>query len=95
MQLTNLFFKTFVVAALIVQSGISTARSWSFNEPHDSIPDHVEDYQWQEQGADLPPYPKEEELLELRFDHAGARFQFSIDPNSLSLGKTGWCAIPW
>ena len=89
MRLTNLFFKMFVVAALVVQSNMLTARSWSFNDPHDSVPDHIDDYQWQEQGVDLPSYPKEEELLELRFDHAGARFQFSIDPNSLSLGEDG------
>jgi len=89
MRLTNLFFKTFMVVALIAQSGVLAARSWSFNDPHDSIPDHVEDYVWQEQGVKIPPYPKEDDLLELRFEHPGSRFQFSIDPDAISLGEDG------
>jgi hypothetical protein len=42
--------------------------------------------QWQEQQHKLPAYPKDDDLVEVAIDAAGAPFEFFIDRENLSVG---------
>lgn len=41
---------------------------------------------WQERGSELPPYPQESDLMELRLDNPSARFRYFIDGANLRIG---------
>lgn len=44
---------------------------------------------WQEQRADLPPWPNEADLMPVRLDSPNETFQFFIDTRSLNTGADG------
>ncbi len=78
------------LALLILLAAPAWAGNWSFNDPHDAELRYEEDAPWQEQQLEeLPPFPDPEKLLEVPFQHPGARFRFYLDPASLSVGKDG------
>lgn len=41
---------------------------------------------WKERGFELPPYPQEADLIELRLDAPNARFRYFIDGANLRIG---------
>jgi hypothetical protein len=49
--------------------------------------DIVEPEYWKEGGSELPPLPKESDLVEIRLDAPGARFSYLIDATHLSIGN--------
>ena len=51
-------------------------------------PDDIEDPEaWQEQLANLPPYPEEQDLVEINLPSRGARFTTFIDSKNLLIGE--------
>jgi hypothetical protein len=52
-------------------------------------PDEITETEWQEQGVTLPPFPKDDDLLEFSVDRPGDRFRYYIDGANLALGEDG------
>lgn len=44
---------------------------------------------WQEQRQGLPPYPREEDLVEFDVDRPGTPFTYLLDARNLSVGEDG------
>ena len=42
---------------------------------------------WEEETADLPGFPKDENLLEFQVDQPGSKFRYFIDTASISVGE--------
>ena len=82
-------FACLLAAVLLLHAAASQARSWSYRDPHDHAPRHVEEYEWQEQEAELPAFPKEESLLALPIQRPDSRHRFLIDPETLAVGEDG------
>lgn len=80
-----------LVLLMLLAGGPALAvKNWSYEDPHDSPLRYQEDEPWQEQQLrELPPFPEDDRLLEIPFEHPGARFRFLIDPESLSVGEDG------
>ena len=52
--------------------------------------------EWTEGRVDLPPWPKDADLVEFRPDLPGTPFRFYIDGRNLRRDeRTRWCATPW
>jgi len=67
-------------------AGLHAASNWEFNDPHDSVPDHIEEDKWKEAESKLPPFPQEENLVDLHLDYPGSKFSYFLDAESLQLG---------
>jgi len=84
--------KVFSVKLLLVVLLLSTlslqAAQWSYRDPHDAVPD-VEEYEWAEERVELPAYPDKEKMVKIDFDRSGQRFEFFIDPQTLTVGDDG------
>ena len=79
-----------LLVLLLAAGPAPAAKNWSFNDPHDEPLRYEEDEPWQEQQLkELPPFPADDGLMEVPFEHPGARFRFFIDPASLSIGEDG------
>ena len=74
-------------ALLLTLSPGTATRAQVLPEPHQYVPESVEEYEWEEQEANIPPYPKEENLLEFQVDAADPRYRFFIDTDSISIGR--------
>ena len=70
-----------------VPNGLHAA--WNFDDPHDSVPDHIEENEWKEAESKLPPFPRDENLVDLRLDYPGSRFSYFLDSDSLKPGDDG------
>ncbi|MCB1762077.1 MAG: CNP1-like family protein [Gammaproteobacteria bacterium] len=79
------------LAAVLTSLGTlyAQAAQWSFEHPHQSAPRYIEGDPWAEEGVELPPYPDAEKMVELDFERPGQRFDFFIDPQTLSVGEDG------
>ena len=69
-----------------VPSGLHAAGNWNFDDPHDSVPDHIEEEEWEEAESKLPPFPRDENLVDLGLDYPGSRFSYYVDSDSLKRG---------
>lgn len=56
----------------------------NFYNPHDSFNPNVEEYVWKEQQTELPPFPKDKDLIEFQVTRPNVAFSYFIDANSLS-----------
>ena len=83
---SNAFREKLVLVVLLLGSLSAQASSWSFSAPHDTVPKNAEEYEWTENKADLPAYPDKEKLVRIKFDRPDARFEFFIDPETLTVG---------
>ena len=83
----------FSVKLLLTLSLSSTfsvpAAQWSFRAPHDAVPQNAEEYKWAEERVELPAYPNKEKMVRLDFDRSDRRFEFFIDPETLTVGEDG------
>ena len=57
-------------------------------EPHQYIPGNIEEYEWEEQESNIPPYPKDENLLEFHVDSGDPRYRYYIDSDSVNINKS-------
>ncbi|MCW8974238.1 MAG: CNP1-like family protein, partial [Sedimenticola sp.] len=48
---------------------------------------NVEDYVWEEQNTEIPPFPEDESLIEFQVTRPNVAFSYFIDANSLSYTK--------
>jgi hypothetical protein len=53
----------------------------------DIPPDQIKEYEWEEGKVEIPPYPKDGDLLEFYVDGANPNFRYFIDESSLSAGE--------
>ena len=53
------------------------------------VPKGVERYEWVEERVELPAYPEQEKMVRIEFDRPDQRFEYFIDPKSLSVGEDG------
>jgi len=67
----------------------ASAEKWSFRAPHDPVPHNADEYEWTEEQVDLPAYPQQEKMLQIDFGRNDARFDYFIDPETLSVGEDG------
>ncbi len=73
---------------LLGYAAAAPAGSWTFDDPNYNTGHFVEGPAWREQQVkSFPPYPEMDKLLEIRFDHPGARFRYFIDPKSITLNE--------
>ena len=75
----------FVLSLLVV--GDVSARRSLYDEPHDAPLKNIEEKVWEEETADLPGFPKDENLLEFQVDQPGSKFRYFIDTASISVGE--------
>jgi hypothetical protein len=55
-----------------------------FYSPHETDNPNVEEYEWSEQGAKLPPFPEDDNLIEFQVTRPNASFNYFIDADSVS-----------
>jgi len=67
-------------------TGLHATGNWEYSSPSDVVP-NSEEQEWQEQGAKLPPFPQEQDLVDLRLDYPGSRFSYFLDSESLKIGN--------
>ncbi|HHH40187.1 MAG TPA: hypothetical protein ENK50_11530 [Sedimenticola sp.] len=72
---------------LAVFQSPAAQRKSPFDNPNEIIRDDIEETPWKEGESDLPPYPKEENLLEFQVDEPASRFRYFVDAASLSVGQ--------
>lgn len=83
-------FSVKLLLTVMLMSSISVpAAQWSFRAPHDAVPENAEEYEWTEESIELPAYPDKEKMVRVKFDRADRRFEFFIDPETLSVGEDG------
>ena len=51
--------------------------------------ENIEEWEFTEDAVNLPDYPNFDNLLKVRIDASGGLFDYSIDPDSLSIGRDG------
>ena len=73
-----------VLASFLV---VPLAWGGPLEEPHQYVPKDIEEYTWEEQETEIPPYPKDENLLEFHVDSADARSSYYIDTESLNINE--------
>ncbi len=84
----------FVVAPLVMLVGVHAVNAAdpikakkgdsNFYNPHDTFNPNVEEYKWAEQDTRLPPFPKDDNLIEFQVTRPNAAFHYFIDPDSIS-----------
>lgn len=70
-----------MVAALLATPLAAQWKDWDYQLDQERKP-------WEELQAQLPPYPKPENLIKFEFDSTGAN-QFFVDAPSVSVGEDG------
>lgn len=78
-----------LLAVLLLNTLYAQAAKWSYRDPHDVVPKGVEEYEWVEERVELPAYPEREKMVRIEFDRPDQRFEYFIDPKSLSVGEDG------
>jgi hypothetical protein len=58
-----------------------------FDNPNKIIRDDIEETPWKESKKDLPPFPKEENLLEFQVDEPRSRFNYFVDTASITVNE--------
>lgn len=81
--------KLLLVFAWLLTSLSVSAANWSFRAPHDPVPQNAEEYEWAEEKVDLPEFPLKERMLKIEFNRIDTRFDYFIDPETLSVGEDG------
>lgn len=76
-------------AVLLLSTLSAPAANWSYHDPHDELPDNIEEYEWAEERVALPTYPEKEKMVNLNFDRPNQKFEFFIDPQTLTVGDDG------
>jgi hypothetical protein len=66
---------------------LAAPRKSPFDNPNEIIRDDIEETPWKEGESDLPPYPKEGNLLEFEVAEPRSRFQYFVDSASISVGE--------
>jgi hypothetical protein len=60
------------------------------DQPNVATPEDLEDPEpWKEGEAELPPFPKDEDLIEFEVDDVSGRFRYYLDRSSLKVGQDG------
>lgn len=80
------WFFVLLLSLVSLPGGLHAAGNWSFDDPHDTVPDHIEEEKWKEAESKLPPFPQDGNLVDLRLDYPGSRFSYFLDSESLELG---------
>ncbi len=75
-----------LLSLFCLPNGLHAAGNWEFDDPHDSVPDHIEEKEWEEAESKLPPFPRDENLVDLGLDYPGSRFSYYVDSDSLKRG---------
>ena len=83
------YITPFLVLGALMLSMPGWGQKWTFRDPHDAVPHYEEPPEWEEQQTELPPYPKDEDLLEIHFQRPDSRFRYYLDPGSLAIGTDG------
>ena len=78
-----------LLSLCFLPSGPHAASNWSFDDPHKTEREYIEDEPWKEGGSALPSFPRDENLVDLRLDYPGSRFSYFLDSESLKLGDDG------
>ncbi len=79
------FFLVLLPTALLGAQDIKKNRPF-IDEPSTEREGVVEPEYWKERGFELPPYPQEADLIELRLDAPSSRFRYFIDSANLRIG---------
>ena len=75
---------------LILSINTSFADIWEkLNEHEFQENEGVEEYVWKEQGAAIPDYPEDKNLLEISGPAAYRNYQYLIDGKNLQVGEDG------
>lgn len=78
----------FLIPLLALLSLTADARDRPFvDEPSTDREDVEDGTPWAEAGFVLPPYPKDEDLIEFPVDQPGTPFSYYIDGKNLSVGE--------
>ena len=88
----NIGLKGFFIVLLglcCLSNGLHAASNWEFDDPHDKVPDHIEEQEWEEAESKLPPFPLDENLVDLGLDYPGSSFSYFVDSKSLERGSDG------
>ena len=78
-----------LLSLFCLPGGLYAASNWSFDDPHKTEREYIEDEPWKEGGSALPSFPRDENLVELHLDYPGSRFSYFLDSESLKLGDDG------
>jgi hypothetical protein len=88
-QMNSKVFSVKLLLAVLLLSTLSVqAATWSYRDPHDAVPE-VEEYEWAEERVELPAYPEKEKMVKINFNRPNQRFEFFIDPQTLTVGDDG------
>lgn len=90
MNIKHYLSNTLLVLVISLQaisgSAIGGSRSsWEYENQPDE--DYVEGEKWAEIELKIPPYPDDDDLMELHLDNPDNRFKYYIDEKSLSFSK--------
>ncbi|MCP3869564.1 MAG: hypothetical protein GY703_15995 [Gammaproteobacteria bacterium] len=83
------FHMAMIILVLLAAGGQVIAAGWEIRDPHDHVPNHIKEYEWEEGEADLPNYPQEENLLPVQLGYSGSKFSYFVDSESLQVGEDG------
>lgn len=85
---------TILVLALSLLIGSAYARKPVLGEHVESLPDQKFQFEegeaWKEIDVKIPPYPDDDDLLELQLDDPNNRFTYYMDEGSLSISKADY-----
>lgn len=70
-------------------AGPSYADSHYLGEDLSEEFDFIERDTWQEQAANLPDWPQDEDLIEFQVEEGGGPFRYYVDESSLQIGSDG------
>ena len=82
-------FFILLVSLFCLPGSLHAASNWSFDDPHKTEREYIEDEPWKEGESALPSYPRDENLIDLRLDYPGSKFSYFVDSESLKLGDDG------
>ena len=74
-----------VMPGIVLSFSGYSAKS-RFDHPHESVNPFVEDYEWSEEVAEIPAYPKKDNLLEFRIDLPGSITRMALSMTFLFSG---------
>lgn len=80
---------TLLLSLFCLPGSPHAASNWSFDDPHKTEREYIEEEPWKEGESALPSFPRDENLVDLRLDYPGSKFSYFMDSESLELGDDG------
>lgn len=85
------FIQLLASLALLPYIALAEDKPRAFIDEHDPSyrPDVTDPEDWKEGKVEIPPYPKNTDLVEFQVDKPSSSFHYYIDSKSLSIGEDG------